>query len=270
MGPDGLPSSSRVVLIAAHPDDEVVGAGGQFPELRDRLTIVLVTDGAPASGHDAQRSGFTSNTDYAAARFTESITAAALAGVAPEQFVQLRIGDQRASYALRGLAQRIAAVLEETKAGLVLTNPYEGGHPDHDATAWAVHAAAALLARAGHAAPVVWEYASYHRGPNGIETGRFLPGGPREIVKALSPERHRLKQQMIECFATQRDVLSHFKVEDERFRPSPGYDFTAAPHPGRAYYDDFDWGIASEHFRALAAEANRELELYPQHVTHDS
>ena len=270
MGPDDLPSSSRVVLVAAHPDDEVVGAGGQFPDLRDRLTIVLVTDGAPSNGHDAQRAGFASITEYAGARFTESIMAAALAGVKPEQFVQLRINDQRASYSLRGLAHRIAAVLEETKAGLVLTNPYEGGHPDHDATAWAVHSAAAMLERSGHPAPVIWEYASYHRGPDGIETGRFLPGGPPEVVKPLSSERLRLKRQMIECFTTQREVLKHFHAQDERFRPSPGYDFTAPPHQGPTYYDDFDWGIKSEHFCALVREANRELELYPQHVTYDS
>jgi len=45
----------------------------------------------------------------------------------------------------------------------------------------------------------------------------------------------------------------------ERFRAAPVYDFTQAPHPGKLFYENFDWGMTGERWRDLAAEALNEL-----------
>jgi LmbE family N-acetylglucosaminyl deacetylase len=52
----------------------------------------------------------------------------------------LGIPDQAASLGLAGLARRLAVQLAASGAEVVVTHAYEGGHPDHDATAFAVHA----------------------------------------------------------------------------------------------------------------------------------
>jgi LmbE family N-acetylglucosaminyl deacetylase len=49
--------SIHELFITAHPDDEVIGAGGQFATLAAPL-FVQVTDGAPRDMLDAIRSGF--------------------------------------------------------------------------------------------------------------------------------------------------------------------------------------------------------------------
>ena len=64
---------------------------------------------------------------------------------------------------------------------------------------------------------------------------------------------------MISCFASQLHMLRNFPVDVERFRPAPAYDFTSAPHPGRLYYENFDWGVTGERWRRLAEEALRTL-----------
>jgi N-acetylglucosamine malate deacetylase 2 len=251
----------RVLLVAAHPDDEVIGAGGQFPDLLDRLIIVHVTDGSPVDGADAQRAGFSSNADYAQRRFEESYRAAKLAGLTAEQFMQIRVQDQRASFDLRTLSMRVGAIFEEVRPDLVLTHSYEGGHPDHDATAFAVQAASTLVERTGVRAPRRWEFTSYFAGPEGMVAGRFLPGSEHEVVRTLSADRRELKRRMLACFTTQSATLQNFTVDDERFRPAPRYDFAQPPHAGKLHYDNYNWGITSEHFRALAKEASGQLEL---------
>ncbi|MFJ5798523.1 PIG-L deacetylase family protein [Streptomyces decoyicus] len=47
-----LPTAGRAVVIAAHPDDEVLGFGGSLSLLAASgldLTVITVTDGGPGS-----------------------------------------------------------------------------------------------------------------------------------------------------------------------------------------------------------------------------
>ena len=71
----------------------------------------------------------------------------------------------------------------------------------------------------------------------------------------LTPEERRDKTSMLECFASQGDVLGRSGVEEERYRPSPRYDFCAPPHPGQLHYERCGWSATGETFRVRAAHA---------------
>jgi hypothetical protein len=60
---------------------------------------------------------------------------------------------------------------------------------------------------------------------------------------------------MTDCFSTQRQVLTSFPIGTERFRLAPHYDFTAPPHDGRLFYENFPWGMTGERFRRLVGDA---------------
>ena len=252
----------RVLVVAAHPDDETIGLGGQFPRLCD-LILWHVTDGAPRNGRDAATQGFATRGAYAEARRRELAAALRLAGRDPSCARSLGIPDQEAAYHLPEIAHGVAQAIRSTRPAVVVTHPYEGGHPDHDATAFGVHAALHLLRRVGEATPPLLEMTSYHAGPQGIAVGRFLPAeGCMPTLLPLSDEAREHKRRMLACFATQQAMLRYFPAtEVEPLRVAPAYDFCVPPHPGTLFYEGFDWGMTGAHFRALAARSGAALGL---------
>jgi LmbE family N-acetylglucosaminyl deacetylase len=247
------------LVVVAHPDDETVGAGSRLPRLRQAL-FVYVTDGAPQDGRDAARHGLSVD-GYREVRRRERAAALGLAGIGAGQVQELGCPDQQAAFQLPELALRLAALLRVHSPMSVLTHPYEGGHPDHDATAFAVHAAAALLRRQGVAAPAIVEMSSYHQGPQGLRAGVFLPQDADAGAVQLDAADRNFKRALLDCYATQRETLAQFPLEVERFRTAPRYDFLAPPHAGALFYEAHGWGITGEQFRAQAREAGSRLGL---------
>jgi LmbE family N-acetylglucosaminyl deacetylase len=182
--------------------------------------------------------------------------------MALEQTCELGCVDQEAALSLVDLSRRLAILLHDLQPAVVLTLPYEGGHPDHDATAFAVYSACRLLAQHQTLPPVVVEMTSYHNGAQGIEVGEFLPGTDSAVTSLVLSEAERdFKRRLLACFPTQRQTLSYFSVVVERFRLAPRYDFTQPPHPGLLFYECFPWGMTGERFRRLAREALETLGL---------
>jgi N-acetylglucosamine malate deacetylase 2 len=249
----------KVAVVSAHPDDEVIGCAARLPHWDAK--IVHTTDGAPRNSHDAAAAGFATREDYARARRDELLAALALVGLGEDRTFQLELVDQEASFFLELMARELAEILADLAPEMVATHAYEGGHPDHDATAFGVHAAMELLLRQGQPVPEVIEFCTYHDKDGAMAVSEFLPADTEIATYVLSPAERRLKKRMLDCFVTQRNVLRAFPIEVERFRAAPRYSFGAPPHPGTLYYERFDWGMTGGRWRHLAAAAWKALGL---------
>lgn len=237
--------SPRVLIVVAHPDDEVVGAGALISRLPD-VWILHATDGAPRDPRFMARSFAGTREEYARARRREVEQALALAGVGPDRLLGLRIADQEAVFEIPRLAEGIARAVREIRPDTVLTLAYEGGHPDHDAVA--------LAARQAVQGVEILEMALYHAEPGteGMIVNEFLPG-PSEERLILTDQERDLKRRMIEAFATQEETLRPFlPPRDERFRPAPSYDFTRPPHEGRLQYEIWGFPVNGKQWRETA------------------
>ncbi|HWE85932.1 MAG TPA: PIG-L family deacetylase [Terracidiphilus sp.] len=250
----------RALLVFAHPDDETVGLGARLRRFR-QAHLIIATDGVPRDEEDSRTHGFPSAIQYRHARARELDDMLSSAGVGHMFHDSLGISDQQASFQLPALTRRIAEHIRSFRPEVIVTHPYEGGHPDHDACAFAVHYACVLAASPSGVRPLVAEAAFYHAGPAGLKTEVFLanPAEPQQVVRVLSPKERTHKRQRLDCFYTQRVPLALFPCTAERFRFAPHYDFTRPPHSGPTWYDHFPWGITSGRFCRLAAEAAREL-----------
>lgn len=235
----GSSAGVRVLVVVSHADDEVAWAASSLCQLHDRVTLVYVTDGAPRNRLSLRDSGFPSAAAYAAARRLERDRALALMNIASGQVHELNYVDQQAKCNLVALTERLDALIEATKPNIVLTHAYEGGHVDHDATAYAVHHAVRSRRDSGRVTPVIIEFAGYHRRFGRQRTFRFLPAHHCETrTVVLTPAMRRLKQQLFDCYSSQASALRYYPIAVERFRCAPRYDFRESANWERVLYAD--------------------------------
>jgi len=183
-----LAGLTSAIVVAAHPDDEVLGVGGLMAVLAAagaRLRLVAVTDG------ESSHRGHADPATLAARRTAETGAALRALGAGTAEVVRLGLPDA-------GLAHRedeLTAALEPLTAGFdVCLAPWDGDlHPDHEAAGRAARRAARRVL----CFPVwMWHWAA--------------PADPRvpwdqALQVPLPPRAAAMKRAAIGCFASQTE-----------------------------------------------------------------
>ncbi|MGE5457803.1 MAG: PIG-L deacetylase family protein [Methanococcaceae archaeon] len=255
-----MEQAKRIMIAAAHPDDEIIGMGGRLPGM-NICAVVHLTDGAPRNMIDVNSAGFHRRREYVLKRRNELFMALNLAGIDKSKCLRLNCADQETSFNLPELTMQLKEIISDVKPDIIFTHPYEGGHPDHDSTSFAVNIACMVLNKEKGQCPALKEFTSYFSLGGEMRTFDFIPHHCIETeIYYLTPEQIQLKKKMFECFETQKKVLAYFPVEVEMSRNTPVYNFSLPPHNGKLYYELFNWGISGTKWRENASAALQVLE----------
>jgi len=186
------PTWRRVVVCAAHPDDEVLGVGGTIALLAGagvEVHLVAVTDG------EASHPGSTVLTpaQLAPARVAESGRALTALGAPQTTSTRLGLPDSAVAAHEDELAVALAAAVAGADA--VLTTWTGDGHPDHEAVGRAAVSAGARLGVPVWQYPVwTWHWAAPADPRVPWERAHRVP---------LPASVQAAKQAAIGCFTTQ-------------------------------------------------------------------
>lgn len=240
-------NGAHLLVLAAHPDDETLGAGGLIAAAAARgarVEVVVATAGEASHPHSPTHSP----TQLAALRRVE--LAAALERLGPRvQLCTLGLPDGQLS---RYKAQLAAAIDTRLGPGSVLVTPWRGdGHPDHEACALAARSVLRLRGGGTH-----WQYPIWAWHWAGHESG--LPGERLGRVE-LDPSAYAAKREAIACHRSQHAALSveagdeailseefleHFRRPFETFVVEPAHAAGAGSYFDELYAGAEDpWGL---------------------------
>ena len=143
----GTVVARRVLVLAPHYDDEVLGCGGLLLQLAAAGTDIVCAFLSDGSGGGEGPPGGMSGSDYSALRRAESEAATAALGIGRVEHVGHRRGfaDGGLVSSLHELTGQIEALLDDCRPDLVLTPSPLEVTGDHQATFRALHEA--LIAR---------------------------------------------------------------------------------------------------------------------------
>jgi LmbE family N-acetylglucosaminyl deacetylase/glycosyltransferase involved in cell wall biosynthesis len=126
-------SAGRILVLAAHPDDEVLGAGGTLAlnaHEAEAIRIWIATDGAQQQGAEA-------GAGYAERRREESCRAAETLGLEAPLFASF--GDRELAASADRVSEEIGRLIREFRPDLVFCPSPVEIHPDHRALAEVVY-----------------------------------------------------------------------------------------------------------------------------------
>ena len=228
-----LSAARRILVLAPHPDDEIVACGvAACRAAADgaRISVLYLTTGVPP--REAlwpwRRARYPS---LVARRRGEALAAAALFGLSPAGF--LDIPSRRLIAHLGQAAAAVDRALDETAADRLWVTAFEGAHQDHDA-------ANALAARFRDRLPV-WEFAAYNHAGGRVRSNRFHDARGGVVELRLDRAEAAQKRRALALYASERGNLMHIRTAEEACRPLPRHDYAAPPHPGTLFRERFHW-----------------------------
>ena len=187
-----VPFGARAVVVAPHPDDEVLGTGGllaRLSEISRNILIIAVTDGT--ASHPASREWPPER--LARVRPLETREALQRLHLRRVQVLRLGLQDGDADRFEASLSGSLSKYLQ--RGDIVFTTWRYDGHPDHEAAGRTVHAAAEALDLPFVEVPLwTWHWAS-------PDDTRVPWSRARRIV--LDGPTHARKLRAVQAFRSQ-------------------------------------------------------------------
>ena len=225
--------AQRILVLAPHPDDEVVGAGAAIMRARaagSEVYVAYLSDGVPAAElmwpwavkHRPER---------VAVRLEEAAQVAQALGL--RKVCARKIATRSLRFNLQSTLLGIRKCIHERAIETVWVPAYEGGHQDHDAANF-LASYLALHTR-------VWEFAEYNFVGARVRTNTFVSNTDAVCELHLSTLEQAHKRELLARYRSERGNLSYVGTRVERFRPLARYDYSTPPHSGRTFYQRFQW-----------------------------
>ncbi len=201
----------RTVIVAPHPDDEVLGCSWVLQQ--SPVYIIHVTDGVPSWTVREDRQFIEHE------RIQESKAAWKVLGADVLDSMGLGFKDTAAWQSVEALADSLEQIVMQLGATRIYVPSLEQGHPDHDAC----HVAAGLVvSRVKHRVPDWYVYSlyGYRAGTTELCFGYLADSDYRDVrVVAASSEELSVKARSLACFKTQIEPGSILRRWMDRPQP---------------------------------------------------
>jgi len=231
----------RCLVVAPHPDDEIIGLFETMTRLLEVGTcvdIVYMTNGAPSKeDYYPNEKGFTNRAEYAEVRKNEAIKVAEHLGIRESNLSFLEFDDVDLCSEIFEATKLLSNTIKQRDPVIIFTCPYDGSHPDHDATRFIVEQASISSCFNG----ALVEYALYNHSKEQEIFNEFIDKcQTKELVIHISERRKARKRFHLKMYASQqKGIISRVTLDKEMLRLAPPYDFKSYASSRPLYYEKY-------------------------------
>ena len=233
----------RIAFISPHPDDVELCCSIIIKHLISsgiKVYYFCVTDGAPSPKILSTIKCLPNNYNqlaYKTCRRKETITALNILGVNLAQIKFLDWPDLECYKHIPGIVRSFYNIIKNADG--IFCCPFEGGHPDHDITRFALAVASDRINYSGH----IFEYASYNN--RGYQI--FQKDSPCSFTININSQEQKIKQQITQVFVSQKKEMEQFRTDVELFRQTGvGLTFNDyADYEITPYYEQFAYSSST-------------------------
>ena len=221
---------NNILLIAAHPDDELVGAAFIIKKilLKKNLIIFFPTNGVLSK----EEMWFWDKRKYQEKKkLRNKEMKKSLQYLGVKKFFKQNIPTRKLKENIEKTFKKINLLIKNWKIDTVFCPAYEGGHQDHDVSNF-------ICSRLRNNYKV-FEYAEYNFSKGKINCNEFVKPTKNEVTIKLSEREKREKMELLKIYNSEKGNLDYVKLDKECYRKLYDYDYSKPPHPGRLFYRRF-------------------------------
>lgn len=215
---------NKLLIIGPHPDDVEFSTGRLILKRKGKnVFIFCMTD-----GRKGQEIGNLPEEQFAKIRIKESQKALNFFGVSRKNIFYFKLPDQEVMNNPY-IIDKLFLLLKTINPDFVLIPPWEGAHPDHDATHFFSLIA---LKNADFPFENIFEYGSYNFYNGVLNVQKFIPKNTEEIKLIPLYEEQKKWNKAMSFFKSQLSFQKEYvpKSKFEVFRKLPNYDYNKLPH----------------------------------------
>ncbi len=220
----------NILFIAAHPDDELVGATFIIKKvlLKKNLIIFFPTNGVISK----EQMWFWNKNKYEEKkkiRNEEMKKSLKLLGI--KKFFKQDIPTRKLKENIEKTFRKINLLVRDYKIDTIFCPAYEGGHQDHDVSNF--------ICSKFQNSSKVYEYAEYNFSKGKINCNEFIKTTKDEVTIKLSEKEKKEKIKLLKIYNSEKGNLGYLKLEKECYRKLYKYDYSKPPHLGKLFYRRF-------------------------------
>lgn len=222
----------NILLIAPHPDDELVGATFIIKKvlLKKNLIIFFPTNGVLSK----EEMWFWDKKKYKEKkklRNEEMKKSLLLLGV--KKFFKQDIPTRKLKENIVKTFRKINLLVKDYKIDTIFCPAYEGGHQDHDVSNFICSRVRTISK--------VYEYAEYNFLKGQINCNEFVKPIKNEVIIRLSEKEKKEKIKLLKIYNSEKGNLDYLSLEKECYRKLYDYDYSKPPHLGKLFYRRFSF-----------------------------
>lgn len=223
----------QILILAPHPDDEIVAACAAIGRARAegaKVSVLFLTHGCIARKTlwPWQRENYQARLDL---RKIEAEETALMLGV---KIIGFQNRPTRHLWSeLNHVKIEIEDTIKKHQIDQLWVPTYEGGHADHDGLN-------GLCQTFKHKMSVL-EFSEYNYVNKTSNAQTFLAPNGTETTITLTDKEKQTKKMALALYASEQSNLDYVGTDKECFRPLADYDYSKPPHNGKLWYTRFQW-----------------------------